>query len=530
MSALVHQLLTGSALRRPDQTCLVHRGKSLTYSELAENCLKLAGALKQAGVRPGDRVATYLDKSVEEVYGLLASSMVGGVFVDINGLLKGKQVAHILRDSGARVLLTSPGRLKTISRELAGAPELVALVTTSGGTESESEARSSLPRLELTDVLDHGEPLGSPPRRIDADPAGIIYTSGSTGLPKGVVVSHRNVVAGAESVSSYLHNTGDERILSIMPFSFDYGLNQLTTTLLVGATLVLQNYLGPADIVRALEKEDITGLGGIPPVWSQLLQLQWNGERFPHLRYITNTGGRFPEHQVREYRRRLPRTDIYLMFGLTEAFRSTYLEPDQVDRRPTSIGKAIPNAEILVLDEHGKPCPPGQPGELVHRGVHVSLGYWKDPERTAERFRPFPLKPSEIQTQELAVFSGDYVKTDEEGYIYYIGRKDSMIKTSGFRLSPTEVEEHFYSTGKVQDAVAFGVADEQLGQAIWVVASLRAGESISADELLSLASREMPSYMIPQKVSLRETLPRNPNGKIDRPAVEKEYTAQPAAS
>jgi acyl-CoA ligase (AMP-forming) (exosortase A-associated) len=373
-------------------------------------------------------------------------------------------------------------------------------------------------------LIDYGEaekamPLVGPVCRIDCDPAAIIYTSGSTGMPKGVVVSHRNLTAGAESVAAYLHNSPQDRILSILPFSFDYGLNQLTTSLLCGATLVLQNYLGPADIIKALESEQITGLAGIPTIWSQLLLLEWSTERFPALRYITNSGGRFPEFQVREYRRRLPRVQIYLMYGLTEAFRSTYLDPRQVDIRPTSIGKAIPNAEVMILNEQGMQCAPGEIGELVHRGVHVSLGYWNDREQTGIRFRPNPLQASEIQVRELAAFSGDLAKTDDEGYLYFIGRKDHMIKTSGFRVSPTEIEEYFYSTGVVRDAVAVGVPDDALGETISVVVSLREAGSIGDCELLSLVSREMPSFMVPKAIEIRHELPKNSNGKIDRTAI-----------
>lgn len=515
MISLVHDLLTSSAERHPDQTCLAYRRQSLPYEQVDAQVRKLAGVLRDTGLQPGDRVAVYLEKCIEEAVSILAISMAGGICVDINALLKAPQVRYILQDSEARMLITSYQRLSILGKAVGTLSSLTMVIATGQPSTREQHLPGASRCVDMAVAMQQAVP-SSPCRRIDSDPAAIMYTSGSTGLPKGVVLSHRNLVAGAQSVASYLHNTAQDRILSLMPFSFDYGLNQLTTVLLVGATLVLHNYLVPADVLRLLERERITGLAGIPTLWSQLLQVEWTGDRFPALRYITNTGGRFPEQQVKEYRRRLPHTAIYLMYGLTEAFRFTYLEPEQVDIRPTSIGKAIPNAEILVLDAHGQPCGPGQVGELVHRGVHVALGYWKDPERTRERFRPNPLQPAGLPTDELVVFSGDYVTMDEEGYLYFIGRRDHMIKTSGFRVSPTEIEEHFYTTGKVQDVVAIGLPHAQLGESIKVLLSLRSGVAASAEALCALACRDMPSYMIPKEVELRAELPKTANGKVDR--------------
>ena len=470
----------------------------------------------QSGLKPGDRVAIHFEKCTEEVVSILAISLAGGIFVNINPLLKPRQLRYILEDSGARTLITSTPRLKNIFGELSGLPQLKTLIARGDGFKADAQG---IAVLNYQTACAESEPLAQPVSRIDADPVAIIYTSGSTGMPKGVVLSHRNIVSGAQSVASYLHNTESDRILSLLPFSFDYGLNQLTTSLLVGAGVVLRNYLTAHDILNTLEREQITGLAAIPTIWSQLLQVDWTGDRFPSIRYITNSGGRFPEAMVKEYRRRLPRTKIYLMYGLTEAFRSTYLDPDQVDIRPTSIGKAIPGAEMMVLDDDGRPCSPGQVGQLVHRGVHVALGYWNDPVRTSERFKPHPLQLEQLQTEELVVFSGDLVKQDEEGYLYFLGRKDSMIKTSGFRVSPTEVEEYFYNTGAVQDAVAMGVPDDALGESILVIVSLRNGQTLTSPDLLQLVTREMPPYLVPKEILIREELPRNSNGKIDRAAI-----------
>ena len=515
MVSLLHELLLQSADRSPQKDCLAHNARVLDYSTLCNDVQQVASLLIRAGIKPGDRVAVHLDKSIEETTAILAISMAGGVVVNVNSLLKARQVRHILEDSGAETLITSYPRLKTLGADLAGVGRLRTLIACGN--------RVAL-RDQPLDVIDWSSaaecaPRGEPVRRIDSDIAAILYTSGSTGLPKGVVLSHRNLVAGAESVAKYLQNTSDDRILSILPFSFDYGLNQLTTTLLVGATLVLKTHLSAAETLRTLESERITGLAGIPTLWSQLLQADWSGLTLSNLRYITNSGGRFAEQHVKEYRRRLPHTKVYLMYGLTEAFRSTYLDPDQVEIRPTSIGKAIPNAEILVVNDEGRPCVADEVGELVHRGVHVAQGYWNDPVLTQQRFRRNPLQAPELPTDEWVVFSGDLVRKDEEGFLYYVGRKDHMIKTSGFRVSPTEIEEYFYNTGLVQDAVAFGVQDPMLGERIKVTLSLRPGVALEGAELLAMVSRQMPSFMVPKEIHVVESLPRTSSGKLDRPLV-----------
>ncbi|MET0508508.1 MAG: acyl-CoA ligase (AMP-forming), exosortase A system-associated, partial [Burkholderiaceae bacterium] len=363
-------------------------------------------------------------------------------------------------------------------------------------------------------------PAGRPLHRvIDTDMTAILYTSGSTGLPKGVVLSHRNMVAGACSVASYLENRPDDRILAALPLSFDAGLSQLTTAFVVGATVVLHDYLLAIDAVRALERERITGLAGVPPLWMQLAALDWQPTIDDHLRYFTNTGGKMPAATLAQLRRKVPRARPYLMYGLTEAFRSTYLPPEEIDRRPDSMGKAIPNVEILVVRDDGTPAAPGEPGELVHRGALVSLGYWNDPQKTRERFRPLPGQRPELPLQEIAVWSGDTVRRDEDGFLYFIGRRDDMIKCSGYRVSPTEVEEAVFRTGLVREAAAIGVPHPTLGQAIVVVALPSSGGG-DTRTLLAACRDELPGYMVPTTIEWVETaLPRNANGKIDRKAL-----------
>jgi acyl-CoA synthetase (AMP-forming)/AMP-acid ligase II len=294
------------------------------------------------------------------------------------------------------------------------------------------------------------------------------------------------------------------------------------------ARVVLLNYLLPRDVLNAITRERVTGLTAVPPLYIQLAQLEWPATVTGHLRYFANTGGKMPLETLKKLRARLPRTQPYLMYGLTEAFRSTYLPPEEVDRRPDSIGKAIPNAEILVLREDGARCAPNEPGELVHRGPLVAMGYWNDPEKTAERYKPLPQRESGLVLPEIAVFSGDTVRMDEEGFLYFVGRRDEMIKTSGYRVSPTEIEEVLYGTGLVGEAAVFGVPHEVLGQAIVAVVTPAFGATFDGQALLMVCRERLPAYMIPATVDVREdALPRNPNGKIDRKRLLTEYLAAP---
>jgi acyl-CoA ligase (AMP-forming) (exosortase A-associated) len=338
-----------------------------------------------------------------------------------------------------------------------------------------------------------------------------------------VVLSHRNIVAGAESVAEYLELTEQDRILCVMPLSFDYGMNQVTTALLRGGTAVLHNHLFARDVIAATAKHRITGLGCVPPLWIQLAALPWLPTITDHLRYFTNTGGHMPRDTLDKLRAALPKTKPFLMYGLTEAFRSTYLPPAEVDRRPDSIGKAIPNAEILVVRPDGTPCAADEPGELVHRGVHVALGYWNDPEKTAERYRPVPGQDPGLVIPELAVWSGDTVRRDAEGFLYFVGRRDEMIKTSGYRVSPTELEEAIYAMNLVGEVAAFGVTHPQLGQAIVVIAAEPLRPDVTAEAIRTECQKRLPTFQVPQHIEIAPAaLPRNPNGKIDRKQLASE--------
>ena len=503
---------------------LAYGKNTLQYSELHDAVTKFSDGLIGLGLQRGERVAIYLEKRFETVIASFGAPAAGGVFVPLNPLLKPEQVGYILRDCNVRVLITSPERLALLSDTLMQCHDLRHVVVLD--SQDPLPPGGPLAYCRWNDLLAMPKTIGH--RVIDTDVAGILYTSGSTGKPKGVVLSHRNMVAGAKSVASYLENTNDDTLLAALPLSFDAGFSQLTTAFHAGARVVLLNYLLPRDVLKAIAREKVTGLTAVPPLYIQLTQLEWPTEITEHLRYFANTGGRMPRETLASLRRNLPKTKPYLMYGLTEAFRSTYLPPCEVDRRPDSIGKAIPNAEILVLREDGSPCAPNEPGELVHRGALVGMGYWNDPEKTAERYKPLPAhtpgREAGLVLPEIAVFSGDTVRMDEEGYLYFIGRRDEMMKTSGYRVSPTEVEEILYATRLVGECVAFGVDHDTLGQAIQVIATPPAGNTLDTAALLTECRARMPAYMVPAGIEVREgPLPRNPNGKIDRKTLSTEW-------
>ena len=508
-----------SAQRSPDAVAVTHGNAGTTYAALDLAIAGFASGLMALGLQRGERVAIYLEKRLETVVASFGATAAGAVFVPLNPLLKPEQVSFILQDCSVRVLVTSPDRLALLVPSLASCEALrqVVLTDTQAGAPTPTD---TLPAgLQVTGWSDL---LAAPPssghRVIDTDMAAILYTSGSTGKPKGVVLSHRNMVAGAKSVAGYLGNHAGDTLLAALPLSFDAGFSQLTTAFHAGARVVLLNYLMPRDVLKAMEREHVTGLTAVPPLYIQLTGLEWPAAIGEHLRYFANTGGRMPRETLSLLRQRVPAARPFLMYGLTEAFRSTYLPPEDVDRRPDSIGKAIPNAEILILREDGSECAPDEPGELVHRGALVGLGYWGDAEKTAERYKLLPGREMGLQLPEYAVFSGDTVRRDAEGFLYFIGRRDEMIKTSGYRVSPTEVEEVLYATRLVGECVAFGVDSPALGQAIQVIATPPEGrEDLDTAALLAECRQRMPAYMVPAGVqSAAGPLPRNPNGKIDR--------------
>ncbi len=518
-----------SAERAPEMPALTYVSASLSYGEMQQAISAFSSGLVNLGLLRCERVAIYLEKRFETVIASFGVPAAGGVFVPLNPLLKAEQVGYILRDCNVSVLITSSERLALLHETLPTCPELLHVVVLDA--DERPPAIDGLHLCRWSELLTAPAKAGH--RVIDTDVASILYTSGSTGKPKGVVLSHRNMVAGAKSVASYLENQPSDTLLAALPLSFDAGFSQLTTAFHVGARVVLLNYLLPRDVLKAIEREKVTGLTAVPPLYIQLTQLNWPEGITEHLRYFANTGGRMPRETLDALRRQLPKTKPYLMYGLTEAFRSTFLPPEEVDRRPDSIGKAIPNAEILVLREDGSPCAPQEAGELVHRGALVGMGYWNDPEKTAERYKPLPVnspgREAGLVLPEIAVFSGDTVRMDEDGFLYFVGRRDEMIKTSGYRVSPTEVEEILYATKLVGECIAFGVDHDILGQAIQVIVTPPTGAEIDTTALLSECRSRMPAYMVPTGFTVKSgPLPRNPNGKIDRKTLATEWISDNA--
>jgi acyl-CoA ligase (AMP-forming) (exosortase A-associated) len=488
---LDHLTLRGAA----DAPALLTREGLLDYAGLERGVGALAAALTARGLGRGDRVASWLPKSRMTALLPLACARAGLVHVPINPLLKRAQVAHILADSGARLLVSGKTRIGLL-------------------VDDDLPAGCSPVDIEAEPLLDHPNVL--PPSDTDPDSlAALLYTSGSTGRPKGVMLSHANMWLGAISVAHYLRLTAADRTLAVLPFSFDYGQNQLLSTWAVGACVVPLEYLAARDVIRAVEEQGITILAGVPPLWVQLVEAPWPPRAALSLRRLTNSGGRLPVSVVRRMREMFPAAELYLMYGLTEAFRSTYLDPALLDDHPDSIGTAIPFAEVMTSRPDGTLAAPGEEGELVHAGPLVAKGYWNDPERTAQRFRP---APQGSRYGGLAVWSGDRVRSNEQGLLYFVGREDAMIKTSGNRVSPTEIEEAAVASGAVAEAVALGMADDRLGEAIVLVA-----RGPGPDETLrTYLRRELPNFMQPAHILWRDELPRSPNGKLDREAIKNE--------
>lgn len=525
-ACLLHDLPTVGALRWPAQVALADGERALTYTELARQVTQCASGLLALGLQAGERVAVYLDKRLETVVGAFAVTAAGGVLVPINPVLKPAQVAHILQDAQARVLITSAGRwaaLAACAEAAEGIGQVVLCDADSARVPARTGPAPGPTQTGWTTLLAGAPMTGS--RRVETDVAAIFYTSGSTGRPKGVVLSHRNLVAGAASVASYLGNHAADTLLAVLPLSFDAGFSQLTTGFWVGARVVLHNHLLAQDVLQVMARERVTGITAVPPLYMQLAELDWPAAASAGLRYFASTGGRMPGRTLQRLRQRAPQALPFLMYGLTEAFRSTYLPPAEIDRRPDSIGRAIPNADVRVLRPDGSECAVDEPGELVHRGPLVALGYWRRPEETAARFRPWPanLQPEQhgLPTPERAVYSGDTVRRDAEGFLFFVGRSDAMIKTSGYRVSPTEVEEAVFASGLVSEVVAIGRHHERLGQDIVVIAvpsALASGQAATdSAAVLSHCKRSLPAYMVPTVVHWSlEALPRNANGKIDR--------------
>jgi len=509
---LVHHLLDpreGDA----DRIALIDGERSVSYHAFSQLVARCASSLLANGLSRGDRVAIVLPKCIEECWAILGVSRASGVFVPVNSVLRAQQIRHIVEDSGARIVICSGTLFEATSAALADLDHLTILCT-------EAIADGS---AGTTDSIGSDTAIGE-------DLAAILYTSGSTGKPKGVMLSHRNLLAGSRIVIKYLGITERDRILSILPFSFDYGLNQLLTAIQQRALTVLFTFQLGDEIVRAIRDHAITGLAGVPTIWAILTRMSplLRKTRLPTLRYITNSGGAVPSETVRRLREMLGDTRIFLMYGLTEAFRSTYLPPDEIDRRPTSIGKAIPECEVFAVTPDGQRAKPGEPGILVHRGPTVSLGYWNRPEDTAAVLRQHPFRPA-TQGGEIVCYSGDLVVEDEDGFFSFVGRADAMIKSSGYRISPTEVEEVLMATGAFRQVAVIGLPDPLAGQKVHAIAVPLTKENTGVHDIMKTVSSQLPAFMVPRMIELVDALPTTPNGKLDYPLLARQRSQHAAA-
>ena len=486
-----------------DDLALLLRHETLTHADLRINVARLAAWLAREVPIKGARVATWAAKGKLTCLMPLAAARAGLVHVPVNPLLKHAQVAHILNDSGAVMLIGTPARLKSLE---------------------ESELPTDCRAMDEQDALDAAEAMGTElgPSNVDPDDlAAILYTSGSTGRPKGVMLSHANLWLGAVSVAHYLGMQADDVTLAVLPLSFDYGQNQLLSTWYAGGAVAPLDYLFAKDVMKACANHQVTTLAAVPPLWVQLTELDWDDEAVGPMRRLTNSGGALTTDLVRDLRGVFPDARLFPMYGLTEAFRSTFLDPALVDKHPTSMGTAIPFAEILVINDECELAAPDEEGELVHCGPLVAQGYWKDPERTAQRFKPAPAMSSFGGT---AVWSGDRVKRAADGLLYFVGRRDTMIKSQGNRISPQEIEEAALATGLVAEAVALGIADDRLGHAIHLIVRRESGSDDAEAALPRRLTKELPNFMQPQEIHWRESMPLNPNGKIDRSALKRELS------
>lgn len=518
--------LVAHAARTPEAVALVDAERSTSYAALADEVVRVARTFARLGVRPGKRVAVIATKRVGTVSALFGAMRLGAVGVPINPLLKPDQVLHILADSGAHVLVGPQEVLTSIEPHVVtGYPSLAHLIAIEDtvGSPAPEARRSPLPA---------SEPIAA--REPDTTPALILYTSGSTARPKGVVLSHSNLAHGAASVAGYLENEPDDRILALMPLSFDYGLSQVLTALQVGARAILFDYLVPRGVVAAVTRHRITGLPAVPHLWNQLARLDWSPVE--HLRYVTNTGGRMPVETTRGLVRKLPDTRIVLMYGFTEAFRSTWLPPEEVTRRPGSIGKAVPYARVFVVDEQGRECAPGEIGELIHGGPLVAQGYWNDETATRAKFRPrFPAergsgtavgsgdggeRTETTAATERFAWSGDLARTDSEGYLYFVSRREDLAKLHGFRVNPAEIEEAIGRSSLVREVSVICVPHPVLGQA--AIAVLVADEG-DVEAIGRHCRQTLPRFMQPERLVVVAALPAGPNNKIDRQALRDAY-------
>jgi amino acid adenylation domain-containing protein len=505
-TTLLHDYLIDSARRAPDTIALVTRAARVTYRELDRRSNALAHTLLARGVERGDRVVVFADNTVETVIAFWAVLKANAVVSIVNPLTKTDKLLYLLDDCRAKVLITDAHLAHVFGPAVAKARHL-ACVISSGATVPGA--------LAFDDAAPGTGPDGdAPPRRrcIDVDLASIIYTSGSTGEPKGVMLTHRNMLTACASISEYLRIAGDEVILCALPLAFDYGLYQVIMAFAAGARVVLErSFAFPAEVLKLVAAEKITGFPGVPTVFAVIAGMKsLDAYDFSSIRYVTNTAAALPVKHITMLRGLFPRARIYSMYGLTECKRCTYLPPEDIDRKPESVGIAIPNTELWLVDEHDRKLGPNQVGQLVIRGATVMKGYWEKPEATAKKLRPGPIPGEQV------LYTGDLCRLDDEGYLYFVGRMDDIIKSRGEKVAPKEVEAALYAIAGVREAAVIGVPDDLLGQAVKAFVVLEPGVALDEKAIQKACAAKLESFMVPKHVAIVPELPKGATGKIQK--------------
>jgi amino acid adenylation domain-containing protein len=513
---LLHDYLSESARRLPEKVALVARERRLTYAELDARANALAHALVRRGVARGDRVVVFADNDVETVIAFWAVLKANAVVSVVSPLTKADKLAYMLNDCRAVAMVAQASHASTFTEAMLLSPCCRTVVVAG---RFDAPRASSVPRREGVTVLGWDEalagmPTEAPPRSvsIDVDLASIIYTSGSTGEPKGVMLTHRNMLTAATSITTYLGNVEDDVILSALPLSFDYGLYQMIMACRMGARLVLErSFAFPVQLLELVAAERVTGFPGVPTMFAILGEMK-DLSRFDlsSIRYVTNTAAALSEKNIRMLQRTFPKARIFSMYGLTECKRCTYLPPEDLDRKPLSVGLAIPNTELWIVDDDGNRVGPGVVGQLVIRGATVMRGYWEKPEATAKKLRPGPIPG------ELVLYTGDYCKLDEEGYLYFVGRMDDVIKCRGEKVAPKAIERVLEELPGVKECAVIGVPDEILGEAPKAFVVLERGAELSERELRNECARRLEAFMVPKIFALVDELPKTTTGKIKK--------------
>ena len=499
----VEQFLIRSAAAHPGKTALVAGGRRLSYADLDDLSSRLAASLAAAGVRRGDRVLVFMDNCWEAAVSIFAALKAGAVFSPVNASTKADKLAYIIEDCEAAAVLTQARLLATVTQARAGQPGRPLFVAVAGAAgDGETAAFEDCLTAEPAPVRHGG---------IDIDLAMLIYTSGSTGRPKGVMMTHRNIDAAAESITTYLRNTPDDIILNVLPLAFDYGLYQFLMAMRLGATLVLEkSFAFPQAIFETIRAEKVTGFPLVPTMAALILQMRDLEPGFlPSVRYLSNTAAALPPPHIARLRELFPGALLFSMYGLTECKRCTYLPPEELDNRPGSVGIAIPNTEAMVVDDEGRPVAAGQPGELVIRGPHVMQGYWRNDAATAQMLRPGP------DPWEKRLHTGDLFRTDAEGFLYFVGRKDDIIKTRGEKVAPKEVEAVLHAHPGIAEAVVVGLADPVLGHAIAAIV-VRSDTELTERAVIRHCAAHLEDFMVPKLVEFRDELPKTDTGKVSR--------------